>query len=205
MLPFSYEELKGWQTAIGSVLGFVALIAGALWNFHLNRKRDAFLRKEETHSIAAALYGEIILLRHEAASLARAVAKVHIDVGTRRDPITKFDRHFVEAHTLSEPLLYKALASRIGLLEAELIIAITEFHKNYQQAKVWLPLLIENSERKYNCSCLSVLVPASSAVKDIIPALRKIEIMISLPTPAKDPDLGAAEDVIEMEELLWKG
>lgn len=201
-MPYNfYEDMKGWQTAIGSVLGFIALIAGALWNFHLNRKRDASLRKEESLSIAAALYGEIVLLRQEAASLARAVARVHINVGTRRDSITKFDRHFVEAHELSEPLLYKALATKIGLLDAELVIAITEFHKNYRQAKIYLPLLVENGERNYNYSCTWVLVPACSAVKSIIPALHKIEKMISITDPAKDLDLGMAEEVIELEEL----
>jgi hypothetical protein len=76
-----YEELKGWQGGIGSLLGFLALIVGALWNFRLNRRRDAALRAEEVVSVAAALYGEIVLLRIEAAGLARAVANVATSVG----------------------------------------------------------------------------------------------------------------------------
>ena len=42
-----YSELKGWQTAIGSLLGFIALMVAALWNFRLNRRRDAALRADE--------------------------------------------------------------------------------------------------------------------------------------------------------------
>lgn len=30
-----YGELKSWQTGIGALLGFVALMVAALWNFHL--------------------------------------------------------------------------------------------------------------------------------------------------------------------------
>jgi hypothetical protein len=51
-----YKELKGWQTGIGSVFGLLALMT-------------------------AALYGEIVLLRKEAASLARAVADVDVNEG----------------------------------------------------------------------------------------------------------------------------
>jgi hypothetical protein len=90
-----YQELKGWQGGIGSLLGFLALIVGALWNFRLNRRRDAALRSEEVVSVAAALYGEIVLLRIEAAELSRAVANVAISIGTRPDPIFKFDTHFI--------------------------------------------------------------------------------------------------------------
>ena len=115
-----YAELKQWQTAIGSLLGFLALMVAALWNFHLNRRRDAALRAEETNSIAAALYGEIVLLRKQVAHVARAVAAIEASHDR------KLDKHFLEAHTLSEPVLYKALAPKIGLLSSDLVIAITE-------------------------------------------------------------------------------
>ena len=63
--PYIYQEAKTWQTAIGSIFGFGALMVAALWNFHLNRRRDTALRREEIHSVAAAIYGEILLLRKE--------------------------------------------------------------------------------------------------------------------------------------------
>ena len=103
-----YAELKEWQTAIGSLLGFLALMVAALWNFHLNRRRDAALRAEETKSTAAALYGEIVLLRMQIAHLAWAVAAVETSYERR------FDKHFLESHTLPDPTLYKGLAPKVG-------------------------------------------------------------------------------------------
>jgi hypothetical protein len=44
-------------------------------------------------------------------------------------------------------LLYKALAVRLGILPPELVIAITAFHKNMQEIRTGLPLLIDNPER----------------------------------------------------------
>jgi hypothetical protein len=191
-----YEELKGWQGGIGSLLGLVALMLGALFNFHLNRKRDAILRTEEALSVAAALYGEIVLLRKQAAKLACAVAAVEIN------QTLKLDTHFVEAQKLSEPTLYKALAPKIGLLSPDLVLAITEFHKNFQEARSWLPLLVENKERGYGYFSLSVLEPARDAVINIVPALREIERIASIPKPAEDPDLGLTEVAIESDEYV---
>jgi hypothetical protein len=57
-----YEELKTWQQGVGALIGFVALMGAAWWNFHLNRRRDAALRNEEARAILAALYGEIVVL-----------------------------------------------------------------------------------------------------------------------------------------------
>jgi hypothetical protein len=193
-----YEELKGWQGGIGALLGFVALIAGALFNFHLNRKRDAALRAEDALSVAAALYGEIVLLRGEIAALARAVAAAEIK-GT-----LKIDTHFVDARKISEPYLYHALAPKIGLLSPDLVIAITNFYKNVQEAKARLPLLIENSERGYGYFASSVLTPARDAVMDIVPAMRKIEHLASVASPAEDPDLGLTEQAIESDEEIMK-
>src|SRR5688572_21201123 len=90
------DELRGGQTAIGSFFGFVALMTGALWNFHLNRKRDEALRKDERVSVAAALYGEILLLRKAAAHLALVIANVYMRQGISRSAI-KFDENFLEA------------------------------------------------------------------------------------------------------------
>jgi hypothetical protein len=195
-----YEELKSWQGGISSLFGFLALIVGALWNFRLNRRRDAALRSEEMVSVAAALYGEILLLRVEAAALARAVANVHISVGTERDPAVRFNAHFVAAHQISEAMLYKALAPKLGLLPAELIIGITAFHKDLQEMKHWLPLLIDAPDRTYSYGAAHVLMPARDAVFDIVPALKQIERMANIQTSAEPLDLGHANSVIADEE-----
>ncbi len=66
-----YGELKGWQQSIASLICFGALIAAALFNAWLGRRRDARLRREEATAVAAALYGEIVILQQ---SLARMEA-----------------------------------------------------------------------------------------------------------------------------------
>jgi hypothetical protein len=136
-------------------------------------------------------------LRIEAACLARAVANVHITGIT----VIPFDAHFIEANKLSEPFLYKALSAKIGLLDADVIIAITEFHCHIQEARSRLPLLIRNKDRNYSYSVANVLAPARDAVKNIVPGLRKIEGILSIRERAADPDLGITDHIIEMEEL----
>ena len=46
-------------TLTGSALGLVALLIGALFNAHLNRKRDDELRKKEARALALALRAEL--------------------------------------------------------------------------------------------------------------------------------------------------
>jgi hypothetical protein len=43
----------------GSAIGLIALLLGALFNAHLNRKRDDRLRREEQRSVATALKAEL--------------------------------------------------------------------------------------------------------------------------------------------------
>ena len=124
-----YSELKGWRGAIGSALGFLALLTGALWNFHLNRRRDAELRLQEARSIAAALYGEILHIRKAAALLASRYARRYLDLGiswTRRE----VDGHFVAELKLPEPLLFRALAPKVGLLPSSTISAVVQFYSD---------------------------------------------------------------------------
>jgi hypothetical protein len=189
--PGIYEELKGWQSLIGSAFGFAALIGGALFNFYLNRRRDARLRHEEMLSVATALYGEILLLREEMARLARTVANVQNRNG-------EFSLQFTQDHKPHEPTLYPAMASKLGLLTVDLIIAITRFHEDYQKAKEDFPLLAER-DTGGTYSPLAVLEPAVNAVDDIRPALRMIEKLAGLKEAAPDPNLGVARAVADFE------
>jgi hypothetical protein len=191
-----YEEAKSWQQAIAALLAFGALMAAALWNFRLNRRRDSQLRSEEAASVAAALYGEILLLREDAARLARFLAKIDRDG-------REVSSDFVDAYTLPEAALYKGLAPKIGLLESNLVVAITQFHRNIHEANTWLPRMMEKQGRGFSYSVLHVLEPARDAVKDIVPALRQIERLASIQTPAPDPELGLAEEVIEWEHMTF--
>lgn len=200
MYSFIYNELKSWQSAIGTVCGFIALMSVALWNYRLSRRRDLALQEKESLSVAAALYGEILLLRIEVAQLANAVAHTYERAGLGHNLLVKIDKHFLEAHVLSEPTLYKALSSKLGMLDPGLILAITSFHSSLQQVRVFLPLLEDKKGRSYTYGPEYVLLPARDAVKEIVPALRKMEAMLGISTPAKEPNLDVTERVIEFEE-----
>ena len=195
-----YEELKDWQSGLGALIGFLALILAAQRHFKLNRQRDHELREQETLSVMAALYGEILLLRNDAARLAEGVANAYVARGTQRHPTIKFDQHFLDANKLSDPLLYKALAPKLGLLPADLVIAVTQFHNNFESARSWLPLLVDDDTRGYRHSVLYVLIPARDAVRTIVPALRRMETFLSIAEPAGDPDLNMTDSVIDLEE-----
>ena len=196
-----YAEVRTWQQGIAALIGFTGLMIASLWNFRLNRRRDTALRDEEIKSVAAALYGEIRHLRVRVATVARAVANVHIANGTGRHTI-KFDEHFVEAYRMPEPTLYKALASKFGLLPADLLIPIAVCYAHVLEVASWLPKMADHPTRAYSYSPLEVLNPAHAAVTKIAPTLVKIERLIGVPTDAtvEPPDLGQAEAVIEMEE-----
>ena len=47
----------------GAFIGLVAILLGALYNAHLNRKRDDRLRKEEATAVAIALREELSIIR----------------------------------------------------------------------------------------------------------------------------------------------
>ena len=100
-----YAEAKQWQTGIGALLGFLALMGAALFNFYLNRRRDARLQREEMVSVAAALYGEILLLRKELALLASAARQVE------ENPMFRSINDLL-VYTPSEPVLYPDLADK---------------------------------------------------------------------------------------------
>lgn len=44
----------------GSLVGLLAILAGAMFNAHLNRRRDDRLRKEKTRAVAGALQSELM-------------------------------------------------------------------------------------------------------------------------------------------------
>lgn len=194
-----YAEFKGWQGAIGSVLGFIALICGALFNFRLNRKRDERLRNEEIVAVACALYGEIVILRQSVARMANAVGAHHLRYGVYGgDPI---DTHFIEQFELPMPKLYPALASKVGMLQNQLALEVVRFYARVEEAETWLPLLKEDRERPHSYGVNSVLDPAVSAVIGVTPALRIIEDMAGIAEPAGLPELRKALDAQQFEAL----
>lgn len=189
-----YEELLAWQQGIGAFVGLLALVLAALFNFWLNRRRDAKLRDEEIASIITAIYGEIIQLQIEMALLAKIVANYIL--GDR-----EFHAEFVEDYRLGQPLLYPALSHRLGLLAPDMLLPLVQFYSNFDKASRGIPLLIKG-ERSFNYSPLVVLQPALSAVQDIQPTLRQIEDRYKIPQ-AEIPDTGIASDIAEEQLLIY--
>lgn len=190
-------ELSGAQASFfGSVTGFLfgvcALVFGALFNFWLGRKRDARIRAEEADSVAAALYGEIVLMREELARTAKLVANIDAKNG-------EFDGHFLEKINLQEPLLYRALAGKVGILDPQVLLAIVTFHNNVQTVREWLPQLIKTDERDFSYSTLTVLEPAIDGIEKVLPTLNSIAAKMRVEPPTDRFDLGFAYAIMEKE------
>jgi hypothetical protein len=189
-----YSELKAWQDGIGSILGFVALIAAALFNFHLTRRLERESRGREARAVAAALYGELLLLEDQLAQAASAVAAMFLD-----DSTPEIGPDFLQQHHLPEPELYPALASKLGLLNAEIVLAITAFHADYQGAKAVLPLVSFDRGPRHPHGVVLFLRPAVEAVERLQAGLELLGEMIGVGAPRRTPDLRAAQDVLERE------
>lgn len=196
-----YAELKGWQGAIGSFLGFIALLVGALVNFRLNRRRDERLRGEEVVAIACALYGEIVLIRRSVARMANAIGARHFQYGFGGREGEPYDEHFVEQYALPKLKLYPALAAKVGMLPAQLALEVVRFYARVEEAETWLPRLQENEERPYSYGISYVLDPAIDAITGVLPALRVIEDMAGIPDQEGTPDIKRALDAQEFERL----
>lgn len=194
--------LEGWQTAIAAVIGFVGLIAAALFNARLNRKRDDRLREREKLSVALAFYGEVVLLRREMARLARVVAVIESNGGAESTSLVKFDENFIKDNRLSDPIIYPALACGLGILDAGLVLSITEFYRNFELARTSLPLLVKRQGRDFTYQASAVLVPARDSVVNVEGALRRVERLAGISAIEERPDMGMAEDIIEHEERM---
>ncbi|MEQ8251477.1 MAG: hypothetical protein RIB41_09590 [Oceanibaculum nanhaiense] len=194
-----YAELKGWQGAIGSVLGFIALICGALFNFHLNRRRDQQLRNEEVVAIASALYGEIVILRRSVARMANAVGARYIRQGLYSDGA--IDKHFIEQFSLPAPKLYAALANKVGMLDSQLALGVVLFYSRVEEVEIWLPRLQEDQERPFTYGVNYVLNPAIDAVIQVSSTLRVIEEMAGFVEKVETPNLEKAIEAQDCENM----
>ncbi|NRQ13485.1 hypothetical protein [Ensifer sesbaniae] len=192
------SQLQGAQASlIGSFAGFVfgvfALIIGAWVNFSLNRKRDALLRSEEADAVASALLSEMILLRAELGRVANIVAY-------RVRSNERFDKHFLEHVQLPDPILFTAFASKLGILDPKICFAITDFYSKLQLVRSWLPLLVENEERRFSYNPLAVLEPAVEAIDGLEETLATISTKLKVAPPVRAFDIGKARDTMEYEK-----
>lgn len=95
-------------TALGILAGFCTLVAGALFNSHLNRRRDDRLRKIEAVALAGSLRVELFTIRRSLQSNADGLMEKRGDYANIPDP-----------GALSE--IYRGAYSRLGLLDQRVI------------------------------------------------------------------------------------
>lgn len=189
------------SSIIATVVGGALALLGMWFKQVLDQRRDSRLREQEARAVMAALYGEVRLFWRELETLGGRVSGTFKRMAL--SDVT-FDEHFLEVARLSEPLLYKSLAPKIGMLPPDLVLAITEFHANLEACRQWTPRLVDNKERKFSYSVLHVLVPIRDAVRNITPAVRKIEAILNITIPAQIPDLSSVEGVIEFEKVQYE-
>lgn len=200
-----YSELKGWQSGIGAVMGFGGLIAGALFNAHLNRKRDEWLRSQEVVAVASALYGEIVILRQSIARMANAVGQRHFDHGLGRVRDEPYGPHFMEGLTMPPPRLYQSLTAKVGTLPSQIALEVVRFYARAEQAQTWLPRLQEDANRPFSYSILYVLDPAIAAITGVSEALKAIEELAGISEKVETPTIKHALEAQAFEREQWEG
>jgi hypothetical protein len=125
------------------------------------------------------LHGEAVMLRDEAAALARTIAASGKTPGSA---------------ALSTPLVYPAVAADLGRFRRSRIPDLGEFHARLAIART---LLASQSAAKEVYPLLSHLV---RAVTGIEPALREMERRLAWPETRR-PDLGDANRKLEEIEM----
>lgn len=186
----SPPQASFFGTVVGSGLGFASLALGALFNFRLNRRRDALLRSDEADAVTAALYGEMTVIRRELARTATIVAKTEMHHST-------YEKHFPELVQLPEPMIYRALAGRLGLLRPEWLLPIAEFYTNVELVRVWVPRLVKPEDRRFEYHPLSVLDPALNAIKIIEPVMLAMSVRLRFASAPETLDLVHITDIAE--------
>lgn len=112
-----FEGLKGGAPTvvgaiIGSLLGFITLVLGALFNAYLNRLRDQNLRKIETRGVAAAIRAELASLEDILTYNANRLLK---------DPPSKSESFFLPdpSHSIR---MFPVLTDKLVLLNDDAVI-----------------------------------------------------------------------------------
>lgn len=192
-----YGEVKGWQQAIGAIVGFSGLIAAALFNADLNRRRDDRIRHLEAVAVAAALYGEMEMLRARVARTANRLAHRYFDHGLGRHKGEEFDRHLLAEVALPDLSLYPALASQVGLLPSDITLDVVRFYSCIEQVRSRMPWLRDDPERKFSYSLDWILQPAIDAIKGSEKALRNIENFAGIGRSTETLDIAEAESALD--------
>jgi hypothetical protein len=116
----------------GSSIGLVALLLGALFNAHLNRRRDDWLRKEDQRAVATALRAELEGLRRTLHDAAETVSQEnYLQAGEQ-----------VQAPDLAQSIrIMPEVVSKLGLLDETIISAVLDAYGMVDEYSAKLLLL----------------------------------------------------------------
>ena len=125
--------MQAWiGNVIGSSIGLLAILLGALWNAHLTRKRDRLLHEEEKSVLQAALAVELSVV------LEMAAGRFMQAVFSRGN----LSHEMFEALKPPALMLWPKLCDRLGLLEGPISVdvikafALMEWHLAVVRATV---------------------------------------------------------------------
>jgi hypothetical protein len=118
-------------TLAGSFLGFIALLLGALFNAHLNRRRDDAVREADRRAVASALKAELASIQGTLTGNADQLVS---------NPPTLGDGFVVPDISHSVQVFPHVLA-KIGLLDAEAVRRVVDAYVIIEQYSEGLILL----------------------------------------------------------------
>ena len=123
MWQWLHDLSQGQATFLGWVVGFFTLVAGALLNAHLNRRRDDRLRQEDRRAVATALKSELAGLQRILLSNAEGLQKKHMesDVSILNQDLAQSVRIMPE------------MINKLGLLDPETIQSVIAAHMVVEQ------------------------------------------------------------------------
>jgi hypothetical protein len=109
-LPQSTATFLGALT--GSSIGLIAILIGALFNAHLNRRRDDRLRLDEARAVATALQAEL--------------AGWHRSLLNNAAELKKAENDFAVPDFASHETIKSELLSKLGLLDLETLRSVLD-------------------------------------------------------------------------------
>jgi hypothetical protein len=118
-----WEVLQGWQQAIGAIVGFVALAMAALFNAHLNRRRDDRLQGLDGWLLARSLLAEVKTIVAQLRQLQRFCDETKVN--NPLDAAKKVQSMLVPVETI-----YPQVGAKIGLLHDAAAQAVSLFYSS---------------------------------------------------------------------------
>jgi hypothetical protein len=113
---------EGQATFLGWVVAFITLVGGALFNGHLNRKRDDRLRREDQRAVATALRAELVGLRDILTANAENLQEEHAKHLQETDVV------LVVSDPTNFVRIMPEMVSKLGLLDETVISAVVHAH-----------------------------------------------------------------------------